>query len=99
VTLDEVTAKFAEHQAVIPGKRIRFDFTGDGALLLDGVAGAISNEAAPADLAIAMNLVDLLAIRSGSLDPMNAFFGGRIRLDGDMTLAMRLRELLEKIGR
>ena len=52
-----------------------------------------------ADLAIAMNLADLAALRAGTLDPMSAYFSGRIRLDGDMMLAMQLRDLIEKIGR
>jgi putative sterol carrier protein len=98
VTLDDVTTKFAANQAVIPNKRIRFDFAGDGALMLDGVAGAVSNDNGPADLAIAMNLTDLAAIRAGTLDPMSAYFSGRIRLDGDVMLAMRLRELMAKLG-
>ncbi len=98
MTLDDVTTKFAATQAVIPNKRIRFDFTGDGTLMLDGVAGSVSNDTGPADLAIAMNLPDLAAIRAGTLDPMSAYFSGRIRLDGDMMLAMRLRELMAKVG-
>ena len=99
MTLDEVTTKFAANQAVILNKRIRFDFAGEGTLMLDGVAGSVSNDAGPADLTIAMNLPDLAAIRTGSLDPMSAYFSGRIRLSGDMTLAMRLRELMGKLGR
>ena len=98
MTLSDVTTKFAANQAVIANKRIRFDFDGDGALMLDGVAGAVSNDTGPADLAIAMNLADLAAIRSGTLDPMSAYFSGRIRLSGDTMLAMRLRELMEKLG-
>lgn len=98
MTLDDVTAKFAAHRAVIPDKRIRFDFAGDGALMLDGVAGSVSNDTGAADLAIAMNLVDLAAIRAGTLDPMSAYFSGRIRLSGDTMLAMRLRELMVKLA-
>jgi putative sterol carrier protein len=98
VTLDEVTTKFAASEAVIPGKRVRFDFAGDGTLMLDGVGNSISNRAGPADLAIAMTLQDLAAIRAGTLDPMSAYFGGQIRLDGDVMLAMRLRELIAKLA-
>lgn len=98
MTLDDVTTKFADTNAVISGKRIRFDFAGDGSLMLDGVAGSVSNDTGSADLAIAMNLADLAAIRAGSLDPMSAYFSGRIRLNGDMMLAMRLRELIGKLG-
>ena len=98
MTLEDVTTKFAASQAVIAGKRIRFDFAGDGVLMLDGVTGVVSNERSPADLAIAMNLSDLAAIRAGTLDPMSAYFSGRIRLDGDMMLAMRLRELTGKLA-
>jgi putative sterol carrier protein len=97
VTLEDVTTKFAASRAVIAGKRIRFDFAGDGVLMLDGITGAVSNKAGPADLAIAMNLSDLKAIREQTLDPMAAYFSGRIRLDGEMMLAMRLRELVETL--
>lgn len=99
MTLEDVTTKFAANDVVIAGKRIRFDFAGDGVLMLDGVTGSVSNESAPADLAVAMNLADLLAIRERTLDPMAAYFSGRIRLDGDIMLAMRLRELTEKLDR
>lgn len=98
MTLDDVTSRFARTGAVIEGKRIRFDFAGEGVLMLDGVSGAVSNEAGPADLAIAMNLADLKAIRDRTLDPMSAYFSGRIRLDGEMMLAMQLRALAEKLG-
>jgi putative sterol carrier protein len=45
-----------------------------------------------------MTLDDLAAVRSGSLDPMNAYFSGRIKLDGDIMLAMQLRALLGKMA-
>ncbi len=99
MTLDEVTAKFAENGATIAGKRIRFDFAGDGVLMLDGITGQVSNQAGPADLAIAMNLADLKAIRDRTLDPMSAYFSGRIRLVGEMMLAMQLRTLAETLDR
>ena len=34
---------------------------------------------------------DLAAMESGELDPIQAFMGGRIRVDGDMTIVMQLQ--------
>lgn len=36
---------------------------------------------------------DWLAIAEGKLDPMNAFMSGRVKLTGDMMLAMRVQNL------
>ncbi len=37
---------------------------------------------------------DLLAMVNGSLNPVSAFMGGRVKIDGDMSLAMKLQTLL-----
>jgi putative sterol carrier protein len=36
---------------------------------------------------------DWIAIAEGKLDAMNAFMGGKVKVSGDMMLAMRLQQL------
>ncbi len=54
--------------------------------------GATPNPAAPSTT-VSFVLEDFLAILGGELNPQAAFFAGKIRLDGDMNLAMGLMAL------
>ncbi len=74
------------------GKTLKLDFKGEGVIFIDG--SAVTNEDAPADCTIRVSKDDLVAIAKGQLDPASAFFKGRLRVQGDMTLAMRLPTLL-----
>jgi|GEM_PF-1240902 len=51
--------------------------------------GGAPNPAAPTTT-ISISLEDFLALTGGELNPQAAFFAGKIRLDGDMNLAMGL---------
>jgi hypothetical protein len=54
--------------------------------------GGAPNPVAPSTT-VSFALDDFLAILGGELNPQAAFFAGRIRLDGDMNLAMGLMAL------
>ena len=43
---------------------------------------------------ITVSSEDWLAMLNGSLNPMQAFMSGKIKLDGDMTLAMSLQQVM-----
>jgi len=42
MTTSELAAKMNEAQAFLPGKVVKLDFGGDGAILLDGKANAVT---------------------------------------------------------
>ena len=46
-----------------------------------------------ADCIISMNQDDFVALASGSINPLNAFMQGRIRVQGDIMMATRLQSL------
>jgi putative sterol carrier protein len=46
------------------------------------------------DVTFAMDAQDFLAIANGELNPVSAFMQGRVKVSGDMALAMRLQSLL-----
>lgn len=74
----------------------RFDVEGAGSWRVDVDDGAVSvtESDAAADCVIGVSEDTLLGIVSGRQSPMGAFLMGRIRVDGDVGLAMRLRDLL-----
>ncbi|HSK14697.1 MAG TPA: SCP2 sterol-binding domain-containing protein [Gaiellaceae bacterium] len=76
----------------------RFDIEGAGSWLVavgDG-AVSVSEDAAGAesDCAIATSEDTFLGIVSGEQSPMGAFLMGKVRVEGDTGLALRLRDLL-----
>jgi putative sterol carrier protein len=57
------------------------DFVGKGAHDSPGATITVSDE-------------DWLGMLNGSLNPMQAFMSGKIKIDGDMTLAMSLQQVM-----
>lgn len=90
-----VTQKMA-HATDSIGATVKFIFTGgEGVIHLDGTIhpGAVSNEDKPADCTVEVELSDFNSMLSGELNPMSAFMGGKMRIDGDMSVAMKLSSI------
>ncbi|KAM9796103.1 sterol carrier protein 2b isoform X2 [Syngnathus typhle] len=57
-------------------------------------SGRVHNDTAKkADCTIAMSDSDLLALMTGKINPQTAFFQGKLKITGNMGLAMKLRNL------
>ena len=70
----------------------KFEIEDDGAIVIDESGARASDDAADVTLsASADTFQDILA---GNLDATSAFMTGRLKLDGDMGLAMRLGSVL-----
>jgi putative sterol carrier protein len=96
--LAKMTAKLSEAKAYISGKRLKIDYSDEGVLVLDGVAEQVTNDPnVPADTTITIGWADWLALASGELDPVSAYMQGKLRVDGDMGLAMQMQGLLSRI--
>lgn len=96
MTKSEMAAKLNEKSAWLPGKRVKLDFGDEGAVMLDGVANAVTEEDGPADTTIKIAWEDWQAMNDGKLDPMTAFMQGKLRVEGDMSNAMQLQGVLAK---
>lgn len=68
------------------GEIIYMDGTGD--------ENVISQEDKDADCTVSMTSEDFQAMMSGDLNPMMAFMGGKIKIDGDMGVAMNIQSLM-----
>ncbi|MAN46419.1 MAG: SCP2 sterol-binding domain-containing protein [Alphaproteobacteria bacterium] len=98
--LAELTAK--ADSAVEPGgdftKKVKFDFGDEGKLFIDGAAGKADNSDGDADATIKVNWDDFVKISQGAMDPTMAFMQGKLKVEGDMSVAMQLQSLMKKFA-
>ena len=73
-------------------RSVKFDTGADGVILIDGAT--ISTTDAPTDCTVKISLDDLDSLIAGDLNPTMAFMSGKIKVEGDMTVAMALSQLL-----
>ena len=97
MTKQELATKMQDNQAWLPGKRVKLDFGGDGAILLDGTAERVSEDGGDADTTILVSWDDWQAMAAGQLDGMTAFMTGKLKVEGDMSNAMQLQGVLAKL--
>jgi putative sterol carrier protein len=98
--LAELTSKASS--AVQPGgdfsKKVKFDFGAAGKLFIDGAAGVVDNSDSPADATIKVDWDDFQKISGGQMDPTMAFMQGKLKVEGDMSVAMQLQNLMKKFA-
>lgn len=86
-------------QAADINATIQFDLSGEGGgqwnlAVANGQVTSAQGQASNPSLTIGAEAVDYLALFSGQLNPINAFMQGKLKVKGDMALAMRLQKLL-----
>ncbi|MHA6641530.1 SCP2 sterol-binding domain-containing protein [Mesorhizobium sp. A623] len=73
-------------------RSVKFDTGSDGVIVIDGAT--ISTTDGAADCTIKLSLDDLESLIAGDLNPTMAFMTGKIKVEGDMTVAMALSQLI-----
>ena len=79
------------------GATIRFDFDGEGAILVDGnnePPTVTSDTDSEADCTITASEDAFREMMDGELDPTSAYMTGKIKIDGDMSAAMNVARVL-----
>lgn len=76
------------------GNTLKFNLGGQ-ILHIDGTGSTnqISQEDKAADCTISVSQENFIKLVTGKLNPMMAFMGGKIKVDGDMSVAMKLQSL------
>jgi putative sterol carrier protein len=78
------------------GAKVKFDFCDDGVVLLDAsqIPHVVSNDDEDADCTLKIAMSDFIAMTQGELDGATAFMLGKLKVEGDMGLAMKLQGVL-----
>ena len=97
MTSQEITAKMKEGAAKKSafGNTVKFS-TDQGVVYIDGNANppAISNDDKDADCTLKMDFSDFSDLIERKLDGMTAFMTGKLKIEGDMGVAMKLQSIL-----
>lgn len=76
-------------------KSVKFDFGDDGKIFASGTEASEADN--DADCTISVSKDDFVALASGDLDPMMAFMSGKLKVAGDMSVAMGLQSLFSSM--
>ena len=98
MTLDECTTAIRNKVGADSGlaASLKFDCGADGTIFIDGKStpNSVSNAADSADCNVTITLDNLAAMIQGELEPATAFMTGKLKVTGDMSVAMRLQRVL-----
>ncbi|MGQ0708434.1 MAG: SCP2 sterol-binding domain-containing protein [Rhodoferax sp.] len=98
MTLDECTQAIRTKVGADSGlaATLKFDCGEDGAIFIDAKSSpnSVSNAAEGADCNISLTLANLIAMVRGDLEPATAFMTGKLKVSGDMSVALRLQRVL-----
>lgn len=78
------------------GATLKFDCGADGVIYIDGKStpNTVSNNSGDAQCTVGISLADLNAMLSGELEPTTGFMMGKLKVTGDMSVAMRLQRVI-----
>ena len=78
--------------------RLKLNFGPEGVILLDARKrpNRVTNEDGPADCTLTMSLQTFQKLVSGEIDGPSAFMEGKVKVAGDMSVAMKVGPLLKR---
>lgn len=77
-------------------KSVKFDFGDDGMVRIDDTVSppVVSNDDGPVDCTVKVALADFMDIATGKQNAQMAFMMGKLKVDGDMSVALQLGSIL-----
>ncbi len=75
---------------------VKFDCGADGVVFVDGKStpNTVTNDNNDADCTVGITMENLQAMLDGDLDPATGFMAGKLKVSGDMSVAMRLQRVI-----
>jgi len=93
MSLDAIASKIRDRVAGSGfDKSVKFDLGSDGVIVVDGQN--VSTENADADCTISLTKDDFESLMAGDLNPTMAFMTGKLKVAGDMSIAMQLSQVI-----
>lgn len=99
MTVDQIEAQMKARAMNFMGlgALVKFDFGGGDALFIDGrsTPPVVSREGATPDTTLTISAENLIKLAEGKLAPTLAFMTGKLKVSGNMGVAMKLANMLE----
>lgn len=91
---EAIRAKVGEDSGL--NATLKFDCGDEGVVFVDALAApnSVSNDNKEAVCTITISLENLADLLTGKLNPMNGFMMGKLKVSGDMGVAMRLQTVV-----
>lgn len=71
---------------------MKFNCGSDGVIVVDGAS--VTTDDGDADCTISLSMDDMESLMSGDLNPTMAYMQGKLKIEGDMSVAMSLSQVL-----
>ncbi|WP_372917160.1 SCP2 sterol-binding domain-containing protein [Sandarakinorhabdus sp.] len=77
-------------------KSVKFDFGADGLVRIDDTVSpvVVSNEDGPTACSVKVTMADFMEIATGKQNAQMAFMMGKLKIEGDMSVALSLGSIL-----
>jgi putative sterol carrier protein len=94
-TFDQMPSRFRADRAAGTNATIQYDISGDGggtwnAVIKDGTCAVSTGPAGSPNLTLQVGAQDWIDMSTGKQNPQMLFMSGKLKLKGDMGLAMKL---------
>ena len=75
---------------------LKFDMGADGVVVIDGKStpNSVSNDNVDTDCTVGISMENLQAMLDGDLEPATGFMAGKLKVSGDMSVAMKLQRVV-----
>jgi len=97
MSIEDITAAIRDKAQAMEanGKGVKIDLKGEGFVFIDGTTTppTVSNDDREADVTLIISEENFEGLMDGSLNPQMAFMMGKLKIDGDMGLALKLSDL------
>jgi putative sterol carrier protein len=98
---EKMPQAFVAEKAANLNATIQLELTGEGGgdwvvKIANGTIAATPGRTSAPHLTLTMAASDYVALSRGEANPVGLFMGGKIKLQGDMTLAMKFPEMFDR---